>query len=154
MLWPAGGGALCPASVSLSLSQTRTHACKRVLESLLWRTCPLCISFPPIHFSTRVESGFFLGWSFKVLSISEGIRCVQRQTQQDKRLCLDSRLSDSSPHSQPLLYLGGCYREGRWLITINRTERESEWASEWVRGPCTSTNRTTPPRTKELGGRC
>lgn len=66
----------------------------------------------------------------------------------------DSRLSDSSPHSQPLLYLGGCYREGRWLITINRTERESEWASEWVRGPCTSTNRTTPPRTKELGGRC
>lgn len=88
MLWPAGGGALCPASVSLSLSQTQTHACKRVLESLLWGTCPLWISFPPILFSTRVQSGFFLGWLFKVLSITEGIRCVQRQTQQDKRLCL------------------------------------------------------------------
>lgn len=52
----------------------------------------------------------------------------QRQTQQDKRLCLrDSCLSEAPP-SQPLLYSGGCYREGRWLITINRTERERERA--------------------------
>lgn len=60
---------------------------------------------------------------------------AQRQTQQDKRLCL-RRLSVRDPHPptphtppfppQPPIYLGGCYREGRWLITINRTERESE----------------------------
>lgn len=60
---------------------------------------------------------------------------AQRQTQQDKRLCL-RLLSVRDPHPptphtppfppQPPIYLGGCYREGRWLITINRTERESE----------------------------
>lgn len=33
---------------------------------------------------------------------------------------------DNPPPPQPLLHSGGCYREGRWLITINRTERESE----------------------------
>lgn len=47
------------------------------------------------------------------------------------------------PPSQPLLYLGGCYREGRWLITINRTERVC------IRGLCTPTTRTTMPKNQK-----
>lgn len=74
----------------------------------------------------------------------------QRQTQQDKRLCLRllSVRDTPTPHPptpnpfQPILYLGGCYREGRWLITINRTERESEWGGRAHRptGPCRPKN--------------
>lgn len=72
---------------------------------------------------------------------------MQRQTQQDKHVCLRLlSVRDPPPHSSlPLLYLGGYYREGRWLITINRTERE------WVRGPCTQTNGTTPPKNQGNG---
>ena len=69
----------------------------------------------------------------------------QRQTQQDKRLCLRLLSVRERPPPQPLLYLGGCYREGRWLITINRTERE------WARGPRTPTNRTNAAQNQGNG---
>lgn len=56
------------------------------------QTCPPVPYCPPLNLLqlicqcvSRVASSTGV---VKVLSMSEGIRCVQRQTQQDKRLCL------------------------------------------------------------------
>lgn len=89
-----------------------------------------------------------------VLSISEGIYRVRGRHNRVKVFVSDCCLSETPHHHhpQPLLYLDGCYREGRWLITINRT---AERASECGGHPHRPTGPMLPPKKpKEIGGRC
>lgn len=123
MLWPAGGGALGLRHFTPSRSETWTRAREQVAGS----EAPAPSEFHSLRFNSSV---FLPGCRYKFCPHLKASAACSGRHNRISVFVWGSRLSHSSPHSQPFLYLGGCYREGRWLITINRTERESEWVSE------------------------
>ena len=134
MCWPAGGSSFCLCHfLCLSPIQSLPQ-----LASLLY----IILSHDRTVFGIFVPP--FLG-HLRVPSTSEGIHWSRGRHNRISVFVSDSCLSENASPPQPLLYLGGCYREGRWLITINRTERE------WARGPRTPTNRTNAAQNQGNG---